>query len=258
MRSEVRRITPEIAKEILASNTGNRRIRSTVVSRYADEMAAGTWSLTHQGIAIDRHGNLLDGQHRLSAIVKSGIPCNMMVTSGLDAEVFSSIDRLTPRSDADALRMDRKVVDNFRMIAEMHYRKSKPSIDEVQSVVSVFLPTLNALNLTSTNAKVFSTVPVRVAAILAAAERPYNAKKISHVYHNMVLGSISDLPISAQSIVREVFNGSVHATRSSARVEVMRKFFTVFCFDNENLAVIRPANMDRIDSIITTAMRVKV
>lgn len=56
-----------------------------VVEDYARTMRAGQWMLTHQGIAIDTNGELIDGVHRLLAIVQSGVPVQMLVTRGVTA-----------------------------------------------------------------------------------------------------------------------------------------------------------------------------
>ena len=106
MKAEVMFITPELASEMLQRNTNNRDIRTNHVNRIADEMRAGRWSLTHQGIAFNCDGTLIDGQHRLMAIVKSGVPQNMLVVNGASKKSFSDIDTLTaPRSAKDAVKV---------------------------------------------------------------------------------------------------------------------------------------------------------
>ena len=75
MKTQAKNITPKMAAEMLERhlNPENQRRQSqSVVESYARAMRAGQWLLTHQGIAIDTNGELVDGQHRLSAIVASG------------------------------------------------------------------------------------------------------------------------------------------------------------------------------------------
>lgn len=76
-------ITPETATKYLEKNTRNRPLIQPTVDRYASMMAQGHWLLTHQGVAFSESGALLDGQHRLSAIVKCGQPVTIMVSRGL-------------------------------------------------------------------------------------------------------------------------------------------------------------------------------
>lgn len=85
MRSEIMNITPNVAREMLEHNMkNNRRQNHDTVNRYARIMKAGGWNLTHQGIAFDCNGELIDGQHRLSAIVAANVPVQMMVTYGVE------------------------------------------------------------------------------------------------------------------------------------------------------------------------------
>lgn len=67
-------VTPEEAERwLLARHPLNRAVAPKVVARYADDIKAGRWRLTHQGIAFDDQEKLIDGQHRLSAIVRAGL-----------------------------------------------------------------------------------------------------------------------------------------------------------------------------------------
>jgi hypothetical protein len=72
--AEIVLVTLEIAAQWLDRNPQNRRIVQSRVSFYAAQMQAGSWKLTHQGIAFDEYGNLVDGQHRLYAVILSGTP----------------------------------------------------------------------------------------------------------------------------------------------------------------------------------------
>jgi len=61
-------VSPDMALKWLEGNTHNRPINQAHVNRLAKEITAGRWQLTHQGIAFDTKGILIDGQHRLWAI----------------------------------------------------------------------------------------------------------------------------------------------------------------------------------------------
>ena len=101
MHSQVLNVTPSLAEEWLKSNSFNRKISKATVRRYADDMKAGNWNLNHQGIAFDNDGVLVDGQHRLVAVIESGETIKMMVTWGSER---TGIDELRPRSAYDVIR----------------------------------------------------------------------------------------------------------------------------------------------------------
>ena len=72
-------IDPGLARELLTGNTENRKISKAVVNRYKSEIELNKWDLTHQGILIGRDGLVIDGQHRLHAIVEAGKSVNMYI-----------------------------------------------------------------------------------------------------------------------------------------------------------------------------------
>ncbi len=95
-------ITPAMAEELLKQNHCNRPIRWAKVHRLAEVMKRGGFKTTHQGICIAKNGRLLDGQHRLHAIVESGVTVTMLVVEKADEEIFSVIDGdATPRAISD-------------------------------------------------------------------------------------------------------------------------------------------------------------
>lgn len=101
-KPQIKTITPEIAREMLKCNTRNLPVRQTHVDYLASEMSAGRWQLTHQGIAFD--GDVLvDGQHRLLAVVQSGATVEMWVFGDVPLEVQAMVDKGRIRSVADEL-----------------------------------------------------------------------------------------------------------------------------------------------------------
>ena len=97
-------ITPEYALELLSDNIGNRKVKEQVVARYVKDMLAGCWKEdTGELIKIAQDGTILDGQHRLLAIVKSGVEISLHIATGLSNDIFSVIDTGTLRDANDTL-----------------------------------------------------------------------------------------------------------------------------------------------------------
>lgn len=93
-------ITPEKAKEILKKNGKNRSISWSTVNAYARDMAKGYWTEgVGVGISIDENGILRDGQHRLEAIVKSGVSVRMLISRGTDPNGIYDCNRKRSVSD---------------------------------------------------------------------------------------------------------------------------------------------------------------
>ena len=98
-------VTPSLSKDLLELNTRNRKFSTYTEKIYALQMKEGTWVLNGETIKIDWEGNLLDGQHRLTACLETGVPFETILVTGLDPSVFKSIDRGKKRSPSDNLSL---------------------------------------------------------------------------------------------------------------------------------------------------------
>ncbi|MBO1330964.1 hypothetical protein [Streptomyces sp. VRA16 Mangrove soil] len=105
MHMEVLDVSPELAAEWLTRNTNNRPLSKGAVQQLAGQIQRGEWQLTHQGIAFDEDGVLIDGQHRLAAVVKAGVPVPMTVTRGVPRTAFTVMDTGRKRTGRDALAL---------------------------------------------------------------------------------------------------------------------------------------------------------
>jgi hypothetical protein len=106
VRSKVQKITPKKAADLLQVNTVNRPLSKPVVRAFAAAMKRDDWRVTHQGIAIDSNGVLVDGQHRLAAVIEAGIPVEMTVFTDVPPDTFDVLDTGKRRSAADTLAIE--------------------------------------------------------------------------------------------------------------------------------------------------------
>lgn len=90
--SIVETITPQKAQEYLKKSGGNRNISKPVVDSYAMTMKAGKWLLNGEAIVFDLNDVLLNGHHRLHAIIKADVPIQSFVTRGVEHESFTTFD----------------------------------------------------------------------------------------------------------------------------------------------------------------------
>lgn len=99
MENQIVNISPEIAEQYLKTNANNRKLNDKRVRQYAEDMSNGKWQLNGESIKFNKSGMLIDGQHRLSAIIKSGTSVQMLVTWGIDDSV-TTLDRGQGRTTA--------------------------------------------------------------------------------------------------------------------------------------------------------------
>jgi len=99
-------VTPAQAEEYLQRNARNRPISPKTVAAYARDMENGKWLTTGEPIKFDSRGNLLDGQHRLAAIIRAGMRVKMTMARNIPTEARKVMDTGRRRSVADNLHMD--------------------------------------------------------------------------------------------------------------------------------------------------------
>lgn len=102
MRSTTVKVTPTMAAEWLARcNTKNRRVNKIHVQKLANEMKSGRWTVNGETIAFDEDMVLIDGQHRLNAIVQSGVTIETIVVYGVeDPRAFATTGALMLKRSA--------------------------------------------------------------------------------------------------------------------------------------------------------------
>lgn len=104
--ASIETVTPQQASLWLAGQSDhNRTLRERHVERLMRDMRNGTFVYNGESIKIDEEGNLMDGQHRLTAIVRSGIPQTMLVARCVPRITMRTIDRGEARTVADWLKI---------------------------------------------------------------------------------------------------------------------------------------------------------
>ena len=136
-------ITPAMAEEWLKGRVHNRPLRENDCFMYAELIEQGKFYLTHQGVAFDEDGQLIDGQHRLQGIALSRIPTPMMVTTGLKREVMRCVDTGRVRNVRDNIAIatghtpdaHRVKVATALLRFTTNRRKGKATADEVEEIL---------------------------------------------------------------------------------------------------------------------------
>jgi hypothetical protein len=104
-------ITPQKAQEILDKNKASgfeqRKVNKLNVEKLSKVMEAGHFhGELAEPIAITADDELVNGQHRLKAVIESGCSQQMIVVRNADAEAFKYLDNVgKPRTNADILKL---------------------------------------------------------------------------------------------------------------------------------------------------------
>lgn len=138
-------IDKQKAEAYLSHNHSNRLIQRIRVEQYKRDMVAGMWQFTGESISFYKNGELKDGQHRLTAIVETGIPQAFVVVRGIPVENVIA-DKNQPRSTKqiaeiagyDAELRNNDVISAFKFLYLAFRGKNNPSDMEVFSFLDKY------------------------------------------------------------------------------------------------------------------------
>lgn len=113
----------KIVDHLLSLNRNNRSIKKCHLKWILDAIEKKEFVLTGQGIGISVDGDLIDGQHRLTAIREAGYPpVEILVVTGIDPRARIYIDQNAKRSTADMLKivMDKNITTRMAAVLRFH------------------------------------------------------------------------------------------------------------------------------------------
>jgi len=191
-------------------------------------MDSGEWQLTHQGIAFDKDGNLLDGQHRLQAVINHGRGVEFMVTRNLPHEVFSSLDRGVVRTLADTTKLPQRRVEVLNILhmtwkhASLAYKSTPIEIIAVNEVFQSACEEFEAR--CSTVRRITTQAPIRAAAVLCLQEGDHS---VIAKYKAMAALEFDLMPPAVQALVKQLMRMSSNGSCTS-RESIFVRSLTAF------------------------------
>lgn len=101
----IEKITPAKARAYLDLSPVDRRrkVRKGVLERLIADLEAGEWQLTADPIKFNTAGDLIDGHHRLNAIIETGKTVQVAVARNVPPDAVMVIDTGAPRTPTDIL-----------------------------------------------------------------------------------------------------------------------------------------------------------
>lgn len=97
-------LTPEVAQEFIEKQGNNRKVKTSVVKRYAREITRksnGGPPIIYQPIMLDEQGHMLDGQQRCNAVIEAGMPVVVTRIQNVPASEWMNLDQGAKRGLAD-------------------------------------------------------------------------------------------------------------------------------------------------------------
>lgn len=119
-------VTPEMAKQWLEMNVANRSLRDSRCDLWAEAMKRGEWPHNGSAIMFADYSNgephpctLIDGQHRLWAVVLSGMTVLFSICRGCDMTEIATLDCGIIRTQGDVLRVTKPAIKDPTMTASV-------------------------------------------------------------------------------------------------------------------------------------------
>lgn len=243
MRAKMMLITPSMAEELLKLNVSNRRQRRWWAQALAAAMRRGEWKATHQGIAFSISGKLIDGQHRLMAILISGISQLMLVVHDVPDDAFSVLDIGVKRTISDTTGLSKKTAEACRLAAVI-VNGGSVTPQQVTEVANGGFGEVHERLLEACNSSValYTAAPMRVAACIQIMDG-HPEDYILSLYRKLALRNFEELPPIGYAFVRQVTAGKVSAT-GQIQGELLARALKLFNPDYSNVSRVQIGDGD--------------
>lgn len=198
-------VSPELAGQILSSSKGNRDIRNFWVDALAGAQRRGEWRLTHQGIAFDESGHLVDGHHRMLACIRSGVTIVVQVTVGLPESANDAIDQGVIRTLADHTGWGKRAAETLRLATSIARGTMRPTTPQVREIAFGGLGGLtdHLIEYCGTVRRYYSSAPMKLAAALTIM-RGGDASFVLDQYRALCTFNFDGMTQCSKSLVRQV------------------------------------------------------
>lgn len=117
LRAERIEVTPEVAQEWLQTIAANRRLSKVNLENLTKAMEEDRWHDDGSTIKFDKNGRLIDGQHRLRALIDTGKSMTFLVVFGVKPEAMTTLDTGKSRSRGDVLAIHDPTLADVNSIA---------------------------------------------------------------------------------------------------------------------------------------------
>jgi hypothetical protein len=196
----------------------------------------GTFHSTHQGIAFDTNGNLFDGQHRMMAVIQSGIPILTQVTRDVAIDAWHATDIGRKRTYSDITALPKNICEPIRYAIQISQGLSCISSEEIIRISELPLgQNLKKLvEFAPTCLKYFSGAPCKLlaAAWMTQAESDYPKEQ----YRALVLQQYDSMSAVSKAMCRQASTGVLKATDHHG---ITARAFIVFNPDNKDFSKIQ-------------------
>lgn len=240
--ANVELITPEFAEMLLRNAKVQEigKIRNATrrhIDSLADLMVRRRFYCGIDSLCFDTNNNLLNGIHRLNAVVQSGVSVYMVVVRNMEPAAIMYFDRGRQRSLEVVSRIPEYYLKCYTFLLD--YFTGAPRKKDPQDMINIDSKLRQYVeNLSLTNRKFFSSRPVKSAALVSLVVNPQDTDYILNSYEYLVNNELT----YASRIIKEFNNNSNHLFGTSWGLCNHAFINAMYAFDksNENHKHINP------------------
>lgn len=240
--STVETITPEVARLYLQSNSRcQRSVRKAWVASLVKMIQAGEFQLTHQGIAFDSDGTLIDGQHRLLAIIAAEKPVQIMVTRSVNPTVWSATDQGVIRTSAEVTGLDKKIAEVSRFIAKFAFGEKRPSANMLTRIANskIGIRCEEIRQFCPSNVRYYTAAPMIAIAAIRDCMSESNFAKVQ--YRALAMQDFDVMTPCAKALFRRINTANAKAF---SQVDAYCRAWKVFDPEKSSLSKIQVSEED--------------
>lgn len=232
--AQVEQISPIVAKAYLGCSRGNRLLRKRHVTTLSALMRAGDW-VVGQPLLFSGTGRLLDGHHRLRAVVASKVSVPFLVVRGIADAAWEHLDTGVVRRVHDRLAvmseghgaLNRRAVDVAQVRHGLDGHQHRPSVAEIRAIWATLGPAIQSVvNLVGKPlrgvsrpsvllaiAEYFHRAPDPATAFCQDLHRDQPGNRVCHAHQLWLLAEASALFLSQgpKGATRSIYGRTVQA-----------------------------------------------
>jgi hypothetical protein len=238
MKSSVKSVSPALAKEWLVRNVvNNRKLRPAWVTYLAEQMRAGNWHPTGDAVCFRVGDNaLLNGQHRLHAVIRADISIKMLVVEDVTETAFLHMDRGAGRTISDVTGLSHSLASDAALLnAIMIGRapvKRRATEEKLLAIADWWGPTHDLLlhGSQSQKAKSLYNSPARIAFGLrwATAIKPDDRSYIRDQWHAFIGSNAPDMSKATATIWKRMIQDAQTAGKKNDAVGRMNLLLAIY------------------------------
>ena len=232
IEQKVLKITPAHAEKWLEMNVGNRRIRQTHVRHLAKQMEQGRWMLSPEPIVFSPK-RLLDGQHRLSAVLMSGCTIEASVALVQNEDVFRVLDQGVNRNNTDLTGIPSPVLQPLQWLLKQSIpslKAGKIVVDDIERIKdeNIFALSERINEVIKPKDRRFKSAAFRAAYIMAVDLKMCTQETADRVYTDLSHMNMTEWSRMMQNLFHQFETLKAQGTTNNLRNEAFMRGLYMF------------------------------